>query len=81
MPTVEDDIEQQLRAPNLLLELLEEPHLDYCPSPKVLSVDQRRARRETQSTICKSSWGTNGGASKIHTGILKVVIRTAELKE
>ncbi len=47
MPTVEDDIEQQLRAPNLLLEFLEEPHLDYCPSPKVLSVDQRRVRRET----------------------------------
>lgn len=50
MPTVEENIEQQLRPPSLLLEFLEEPHIDgaCCTTfsePQVLSVDQRRYRR------------------------------------
>jgi hypothetical protein len=28
VPSVEENIEQQLRAPRLLLELVEEPHID-----------------------------------------------------
>jgi hypothetical protein len=50
VPTVEENIEQQLRPPSLLLEFLEEPHIDgaCCTTfsePQVLSVDQRRYRR------------------------------------
>jgi hypothetical protein len=51
MRAMEENIEQQLRPPYLLLKLLEEPHLDgacstnLCEPNQGLNVDQRRYRR------------------------------------
>jgi hypothetical protein len=48
---MEEKVEQQLRAPRLRLELIPKPHDSYpllytLQAPNVLSVDQRRYRRQ-----------------------------------